>query len=126
MNTNKNPNLSVKKKKQNIIQLRQPCRDPISQKWRKKLRRIDEINRAMASNINFLMTNKIACDDMEIKYLKLKKKVLDTEEKLLMNGINTTEYPAFCSEEEVRTSDSEVIKDPKFELLLLIEINRKK
>lgn len=46
----------------------------------------------------------------------LKKKILETEEKLLMNGIDTSEYSLFLKEEQDSDLDIKNVEDVKFEV----------
>jgi len=116
--------LFVKKKNQTKTEIKQAYRNGvISEKLRNKFKMIEQINKKLVSNINALTANELAYENLNIKYLELKSKVLDTEEKLLMNGIDTSEYPAFGSEEVDWTSEFGTIQSSKFEQLLLLEMN---
>jgi len=46
---------------------------------------------------------------MEIQYLKLKEKVLKTEEELLMDGIDTSEYPLFSMNDEGKNTEDQIL-----------------
>ncbi|CAI6361621.1 unnamed protein product [Macrosiphum euphorbiae] len=116
--------LFVRKKNQTKTEIELADRDDvITEKWRKKFKIMDEINRKIATNIKILTANKLAYEDFNIKYLQLKSKVLDTEEKLLRNGIDTSEYPAFSNEEVDWSSEFGTVRSSKFERLLLLEMN---
>lgn len=115
--------LCIKRRKPTKTQLKLKYRNVISKKCQKRFKALEQINRKLAANIRFMSANEQACQDIKLKYLKLKDKVLETEEELLKDGINTLEYPAFCSDEEDENSDIEIIEDPKFEQLLAFEMN---
>jgi len=103
-----------KKKKQNKTKS-----NIVSLKWLKRCSRLELLNSKLASDLKLLMANRNEDQDTYIKYLTLKKKILETEEKLLMNGINTSEYPAFSIIEEETTETNET---SKFQQLLLYEV----
>jgi len=48
---------------------------------------------------------------VKIKYLSLKAKFLETEQKLLMNGIDISEFSIFGNENEDTDSDIDVVND---------------
>jgi len=94
----------------------------ISEKFQERLRTLEQINSKLVSRINQMAVREKSFHDIYIKYLALKDKVLETEEKLLLNGIDTSEYSAFDKEEQ-EDSDVEIIEDTKFEVLLECELN---
>lgn len=67
----------------------------IPNKFLQKLKILTRKNERLISKNRCLMKRNQQMEDIQIKYLELKNKVLETEEKLLMNGIDTSEYSAF-------------------------------
>lgn len=61
----------------------------------KKLKLLGQKNRRLCSKIKSMASRKQDLVDLQIKYIKLKLAVLETENKLLLNGVDTSEYLAF-------------------------------
>ncbi|KAL5237807.1 hypothetical protein ACI65C_005217 [Semiaphis heraclei] len=67
----------------------------ISARFYKKLQQLERMNRKLCLKIRYLATYKNEFQNIKIKYLRLKEKVVDTEIKLLLDGIPTSDYPLF-------------------------------
>ncbi|XP_050439933.1 THAP domain-containing protein 5-like [Adelges cooleyi] len=70
----------------------------VPSKMAKKMKALHQKNRRLNSRVQNLMVTVRDLQDIQIKYLKLKERVLDTEEKLLTKGIDTSEYSAFSDD----------------------------
>jgi len=93
-------------------------RHSISSKIQKRLKLLERINSRLISKIKYLTTYKNDLQNIKIKYLKLKEKVLDTEVKLLLNGVDTSKYSMFyINYEEKNTERNNTDKDQQLEIL---------
>jgi len=99
-----------------------PVRHFVAGKFVKRLRFYQRVNCRLMSKVKELTIRKQELQDIQIKYLDLKEKVLETEEKLLDNGIDTSEYPVFALVSEDK--DSETITDNKYDILLECKLDR--
>lgn len=88
----------------------------ISKRFQTKLRRVECLNNKLLSRINRMGTRSQYLQDIKIKYLSLKEKVLETEEQLLLNGIDTSGFSAFCNEKEDIIDSNNEIVDTIFEI----------
>lgn len=82
-------------------------KDYLPAKFRKRLEYLAQENKRLISKSKALMTSKRMLLDIEIKYLHLRNKVLETEESLLEKGMNTSEYPVF----RLAKDSTEILKD---------------
>ncbi|XP_050520604.1 uncharacterized protein LOC126894021 [Daktulosphaira vitifoliae] len=96
-NSNLNKN-SIKLK--NMLQPEVQVKHTVPPRIAKKIKALNQKNRRLNSRIQSLMVTVRDLQDIQIKYLKLKERLLDTEEKLLMKGIDTSEYSAFCDDKK--------------------------
>jgi len=78
----------------------------VSSKFLKKIRILEKINSNLTEKITKLRTYGNQLQDVKIKYLTLKEKLLETEEKLLMNGIDTSKYPVFSMVDEEQDTET--------------------
>ncbi|XP_027845391.1 uncharacterized protein LOC114125814 [Aphis gossypii] len=99
-----------------------PVRHFVANKFVKRLSFYQRVNSRLMSKVKQLTIRKQELQDIQIKYLHLKEKVLETEEKLLDNGIDTSEYPVFALVCEDK--DSETINDNKYDILLECKLDR--
>ncbi|XP_015363319.1 PREDICTED: uncharacterized protein LOC107161424 [Diuraphis noxia] len=93
----------------------------VSVKFQKKIRTLEQINRQLIAKIRSLTNDELTLQDIKIKYLTLKEKVLEAEEQLLMNGIDTSEYPLFCM--DYLEEDTEINNEIKCEVLSEGQLN---
>jgi len=97
----------------------------LSSKFVKKLRILQQKNIRLLSRVKTLMTRKQDMQDFQIKYLQLKDKVLEAEEQLLTNGIDTSEYSVFrMANEDNDNCDREPARDIKYDVLLEYRLDR--
>lgn len=99
-----------------------PVRHFVAGKFVKRLRFYQRVNSRLMSKVKQLTIRKQELQDIQIKYLDLKEKVLETEEKLLDNGVDTSEYPVFALVSDDK--DSETINDNKYDILLECKLDR--
>lgn len=66
---------------------------PVS--FTKKCKLLSRKNKRLSAKVQKLLSRKKDFMDLQIQFIKLKFAVLETEEKLMINGINTSEYSAF-------------------------------
>lgn len=86
-------------------------------KFQKKIRTLEQMNKQLIVKIRSMTNLELTLQDIKIKYLTLKEKVLETEEQLLMNGIDTSEYPLFCMDYvEQNTQDTGINNEIKIEV----------
>ncbi|XP_025202835.1 uncharacterized protein LOC112599927 [Melanaphis sacchari] len=99
-----------------------PVKHFLASKFIQRLKLLQRKNCRLISKVKQLMIRKQELQDVQIKYLELKDKVLETEEKLLMNGIDTSEYSAFSFANG--DQDTEAIKDNKYDVLLECKLDK--
>lgn len=95
----------------------------ISEKFQERLSFLEQLNNKLFSRINELSAIDQSFHDVNLKYLALKDKVVETEQKLLMNGIDPSKYPAFYKEEQDADSVVKIIDDTKFKIILECEVD---
>ncbi|KAL5242499.1 hypothetical protein ACI65C_009909 [Semiaphis heraclei] len=89
----------------------------LTSKFMKKIRTLEHINRRLIVKIRSMENQELIFQDFKIKYLTLKEKVLEAEEQLLINGIDTSEYPLFCMDYvEQNTQDTGINNEIKIEV----------
>jgi len=101
----------------------QRVRHFLASKFVQRLRLLERKNNKLLSKIKQLTIRKQQLQDVQIKYLELKEKVLESEEKLLMNGIDTEEYSAFSLANN-EDQDILAINDTKYDVLLECKLDR--
>jgi len=120
-------NIISKRKKQVWIKIKGQYRPRTARDDSNTFRRLEEANRRLLSRLNYMVSKARPLDAIKLRYLALRDKVADTEQLLLLNGIDTSEYPLFCELitkiEEDRDSDCEIIDDIKSEVLSDCEMN---
>jgi len=94
----------------------------INSKCVRKLKSLEHRNSKLTLKIKQLTIQKQELQDIQIKYLELKEKVLETEEKLLIKGIDTSEYSAFSLANE--DHDISTTNDTKCDVLLEPKLER--
>lgn len=99
-----------------------PVRHFVASKFVRRLSFYQRVNCRLMSKVKQLTIRKQELQDIQIKYLLLKEKVLETEEKLLDNGIDTSEYPVFTLVSDDK--DTESINDNKYDILLECKLDR--
>lgn len=82
----------------------------------KKLKLLGQKNRRLCSKVRNMASRKQDLVDLQIKYVKLKLAVLETEDKLLLNGVDTSEYSAFRIVNEDKETPTP--KDIEYDCLL--------
>lgn len=100
-----------------------PVRHYVAGKFVRRLSFYQRVNCRLMSKVKQLTIRKQQLQDIQIKYLNLKEKVLETEEKLLDNGIDTSEYPVFALVNE-DDNDTETMNDNKYDILLECKLDR--
>lgn len=100
-----------------------PVRHYVAGKFVRRLSFYQRVNCRLMSKVKQLTIRKQELQDIQIKYLNLKDKVLETEEKLLNNGIDTSEYPVFALANE-EDKDTETMNDNKYDILLECKLDR--
>lgn len=117
--TDQDANVYISTQSQNTVRYT----NYISEKFQKRLNNLEQINSKLVLRMNEMVAIDQSFHDTNIKYLALKEKVLETEEKLLMNGIDTSKYSAFYKGEQDANSGVKIIKDSKFKILLECEVD---
>lgn len=87
----------------------------VPEKFVNQLRMYARKNKRLIAKLKSVTTRQQDLLDTKIKYLVLKEKVLETEEKLLAYGIDTTEFPAFRF---TNNSSQPSPRDPEYDVLL--------
>lgn len=87
----------------------------IPEKFVNQLRMYARKNKRLIAKLKSVTTRQQDLLDTKIKYLVLKEKVLETEEKLLAYGIDTTEFPAFRF---TNSNNQPSSRDPEYDVLL--------
>lgn len=98
-----------------------PLKHKIPNSFLKKLKLLGRKNKRLCSKVRDLISRKQDVIDLEIKYIKLKLAVLETENKLLLNGIDTSEYSAF----RILHENKEIHKPKNVEYDFLLECKLK-
>ncbi|CAI6355457.1 unnamed protein product [Macrosiphum euphorbiae] len=107
-------NIISRRKKRTLGSTHQ-YRHIITEDVSKTYRQLEETSRRLQSKLNDMVSKARLIQDIECRYLALREKVADTEHMLLLNGIDTSEYPLFREiipeNEEDRDTDCEIIDD---------------
>lgn len=78
----------------------------LSNKYSKKLRLFVNAKNRLISKVKKLESRKQNLLDIQLKYLTLRKRVLETENILLVNGFDTSKYSAFRLNNDLETSNN--------------------
>ncbi|CAI6366911.1 unnamed protein product [Macrosiphum euphorbiae] len=125
-------NIISRRKRQTLgsspwVEINGPHRQRIAGGVLKTYRKLEETSRRLQSRLNYMVSKARSVQDIQLRYAALKEKVADTEQMLLLNGIDTSEYPVFREVipdiEEDRDSDCEIIDDIKSEIIPECEMN---
>lgn len=73
-------------------------------KYSKRLRLLLLLNKRLTTKVKSKDSGKIDILDMKIELLQLKKSILETEEKLIIYGVDTSKYPLFKRSDDSNSS----------------------